>query len=119
MTYTQFREIVLSLGDYPDQSEQSLELFIHERGWQEWMDGYYDESGKTDRITPILQAIWQMRDNPIKGIKKATKHTNESLSLTYGIPRRTVEDWARGVRECPAYTSTMLAYCVFADKGII
>lgn len=109
MTYTQFREIVLSLPDCSD-----LDHFIAERGWQSWMEGY-----DAERIVAILTAVWAMRDNPIKGIKKAAKHTNESLSLAYGIPRRTVEDWARGVRECPSYTSTMLAYCVFADRGII
>lgn len=109
MTYTQFHEIVLSLPDCAD-----LDHFIAERGWQEWMETY-----PADRIIEILTAVWGMRDNPIKGIKQAAKHTNDSLSRAYGIPRRTVEDWARGARECPEYTSAMLAYCVFADKGII
>ncbi|MGM9647128.1 MAG: hypothetical protein ACI3YH_03230 [Eubacteriales bacterium] len=109
MTYTQFREIVLSIDDCTD-----LDHFIAERGWQEWMDDY-----DTDRIVEILTAVWGLKCNPIKGIKQAAKHTNQSLSQTYGIPIRTVEDWSRSVRACPIYTWTMLAYCVFADSWII
>lgn len=114
MTYTQFREIVLSIPD-----STTLEDFIHVRGWQEWMDEYYDESGENDRIIPILTAVWGMRENPIKGIKTAAGLTNAKLSEQYGISVRTVEDWARGERKCPGYTSTMLAYIIFAEKGII
>lgn len=109
MTYIQFREIVISLQDCKD-----LDHFIAERGWQDWMDGC-----DSDRTVEILTAVWELRDNPIKGIKAVTKLTNAKLSEQYGISIRTVEDWARGVRQCPDYTSTMLAYCVFADKGII
>lgn len=109
MTYSQFREITLSLYDCTD-----LDHFIAERGWQEWMDDY-----DTDRIVEILTSVWGMRENPIKGIKAAAELTNAKLSAQYGIPLRTVEEWARGAMKCPDYTSTMLAYCVFADKGII
>ena len=109
MTYSQFREITLSLDDCTN-----LDQFIAERGCQEWMDDY-----DTDRIVEILTSVWCLKDNPIKWIKQAAKHTNQSLSQTYGIPVRTVEDWSRNARACPIYTWTMLAYCVFADSGII
>lgn len=114
MTYIQFREIVLSLPDC-----QNLDEFITERGWQDWMDEYATEEDNADRVVEILTVIWGMRENPIKGIKAAAGLTNAKLSEQYGISIRTIEDWARGARSCPDYTSTMLAYCVFSDHGII
>lgn len=118
MTYTKFREIVISLDDYT--AEDSFELFVAERGWQEWMNEYYDESGENDRITPILSAVWGMRENPIKGVKAATKMTNKNIAEMIGIPLVTVDTWSRGFRQTRSdYTTTMIAYIIFAEKGII
>lgn len=114
MKYTAFREVVNSIPDCED-----FEHFVAERGWQEWMEDYAD-GDNSDRIVKVLAAIWELRENPVKGIKKVVHTTNLALSEAYGIPIRTVNDWTRGAMASRSnYPWIMLAYCVFSDYGVI
>ena len=114
MTYTQFREIVASIPDCKD-----LDSFATERGWQEWMEAYAGEDDSSDEIVRVLRLIWTLRVNPIRAIENAVKIGHKELGCEYSIPERTIQNWANGVNDCPKYTWTMLAYCVFVDRGLI
>ena len=44
-------------------------------------------------------------------IKNARKHaglTQQQMSDLMGIPRRTIEDWDRGVRKCPEWAERLI-----------
>jgi hypothetical protein len=115
MTFIDFRKIILTLNDC-----ETLEQFISERGYQEWMNEYIPEdSDSSSRVVDILTATWGLKENPIKGIKKVTGYTSETLGCSYGVSIRSIDNWSCGLRKCPDYTWMMLAYCVFSDSGII
>lgn len=42
--------------------------------------------------------------------------TMAELSRRYGIPYRTLQDWASGKHTAPAYVLTLLARCLEADR---
>lgn len=113
MKYRDFRNIYLSLDDC-----DSEEMFIAERGWQDWMKEYADdESG--GNITNILHNVWCMKGNIVKGLKSVFGLTQRKISEEYGIPIRTIEQWSSGLKKIPLGKACMLAYCVFTDHDII
>lgn len=114
MKYTDFRDAVCSIQDCKD-----FEHFFSKQEWQEWTDNYTDDINNCNRIIEILYAIWELRENPVKGIKKVVHTTNEGLSRDYVIPSRTIDAWSSGEKACPEYVWQMLAYCVFSDNGIL
>lgn len=44
----------------------------------------------------------------IKDIRKLTGLTQAKFANQYNIPRRTLEDWERGIRKCPKYVLDLL-----------
>ena len=44
----------------------------------------------------------------IKEARKAVGLTQQGLSNWLNIPRRTIEDWERGVRQCPEWCEKLL-----------
>lgn len=44
----------------------------------------------------------------IKEARKQAGLTQKALSTLYGIPRRTIEDWERGLHEPPDYVANLL-----------
>ena len=109
MKYQEFYSLYLSAADSRD-----FESFVAEEGLPPCFAEYPDE-----RILPIFKAIWELRDNPIRGIKKVCNLTNQYLSSKYGIPIKTVEAWLAGTRVSPEYVSILLTYCVLMDEEII
>ena len=49
---------------------------------------------------------------PVKEIAKAAGMSQTALANRFGIPRRTMEDWCRGVSKCPLYTRLMMQECL-------
>lgn len=54
----------------------------------------------------------------IKEIRKLTGLTQKDFATRYNIPKRTIEDWERGVRNCPEYVTQLLERCVKMDTFI-
>lgn len=54
----------------------------------------------------------------IKQIRKLTNLTQKDFAERYNIPKRTLEDWERGVRTCPEYVTQLLDRCVKMDTCI-
>jgi DNA-binding transcriptional regulator YiaG len=47
---------------------------------------------------------------------KTSGMTHKQLSDRFGIPKRTIEDWSRGVRKCPEYVVNMMMELLERDK---
>lgn len=55
----------------------------------------------------ILKKIWYACHFSVKDLARMTGTARE-LAQRFGIPRRTMEDWCAGKRECPLYTRLMM-----------
>ena len=55
-----------------------------------------------------LRQTYRAVKRSVADILKETGMTQRQLCERFEIPRRTVEDWARGVRTCPLYTRLMM-----------
>ena len=47
---------------------------------------------------------------------KSSGMTHKQLSERFRIPKRTIEDWSRGVRKCPEYVVNMMVELLERDK---
>ena len=47
---------------------------------------------------------------------KSSGMTHKQLSERFGIPKRTIEDWSRGVRKCPEYVVNMMIEILSNEK---
>lgn len=47
---------------------------------------------------------------------KTSGMTHKQLSDRFQIPKRTIEDWSRGVRKCPEYVVKMMIELLEKDK---
>ena len=46
----------------------------------------------------------------IKDLRTASGMTQKAFAEYFGIPKRTIEDWEGGRRECHAYLISLIAY---------
>lgn len=114
MTYKTFRQVLSEANEYND-----VDMYIAERGWQEWMDEYADDDGSGNNILRILATIYSLKDNPIKKLLSITGLSQQRFATVYGIPARSVENWSGQQRTAPQYVTAMLSYCVMSDLNII
>lgn len=54
----------------------------------------------------------------IKEIRQSTGLSQAKFCEALNIPKRTVQDWERGVRKCPGYVADLIAYRVANDPNI-
>ena len=59
-----------------------------------------------------------MVTNPIRALRAETGLTQAGFSAALGIPRRTLQSWEVGERECPAYVIDLIAYRVRHDNNL-
>ena len=85
----------------------SLELFIAERGWQDWMENY-----TPDEVAELLSRIYYLANNPLKDTRKVSR---AEFSRQYGIPVRTLQDWDLGVSSSPKYVKLLIDFAQFAN----
>lgn len=60
-----------------------------------------------ERINHLAQ-IWDAAHMNVKEICKEAKLTQAQFATKFCIPKRTVEDWCRGVSKCPDYTRLLI-----------
>lgn len=84
----------------------SLELFIAERGWQDWMGDYHP-----DEVVTLLSRIYQLANNPLKDTREVSR---AEFSRQYGIPVRTLQDWDLGNRSAPEYVKVLIDFAQFS-----
>ena len=54
----------------------------------------------------------------IKDLREASGMTQKAFSEYFGIPKRSIENWEGGKRECPTYLSELIAYKL-TNEGLI
>ena len=60
----------------------------------------------------FLTMLWDASHMSVKDICKAAGLTQAGLAQRFGIPKRTVEDWCRGVSKCAPYIRLMMCECL-------
>lgn len=67
---------------------------------------------------PDINAVLRLNEQKkalirsVRDIAAAAGLNQRELAERFGIPRRTVEDWCRGVRQCPPYVRLMMQECL-------
>ena len=59
-----------------------------------------------------LRSIYAAASRTVREIVTAAGMTQAAVTVRLCIPRRTLQDWCRGVRECPLYTRLMIQQCL-------
>lgn len=85
----------------------SLELYIAERGWQDWMEDY-----APDEVVTLLNRIYQFANSPLKDTREMSR---AEFSRRYEIPLRTLQDWDLGNRSAPEYVKLLIDFAQFTN----
>lgn len=85
----------------------TLEYFIAERGWQDWMEEY-----EPDQVANLLSHIYRLANNTLKDTRQVSR---AEFSRRYSIPVRTLEGWDAEERTAPAYVKLLLDYAQFMN----
>ena len=54
----------------------------------------------------------------IKEIRQSTGLSQGKFCEALNIPKRTLQDWEQGLRQCPQYVADLIAYRVANDPSI-
>ena len=88
----------------------SLELYISERGWQDWMDDFDIET-----VTAILKKIYEYSIESLQDIRTKLNYSRIGLSRAYYIPLRTLENWDNK-QNMPEYVEVLIKYTFFIKE---
>lgn len=68
-----------------------------------------DPGPEVQEVVDTLTRIWEVAHITIKDLVAAAGGKMTHLASRFGIPYRTIQDWASGQRQCPGYTLRMMA----------
>lgn len=92
------------------EREKSLDMYVAERGWQDWM-GENDAS----EIAVFLEAIHTIARSDVIELRKMLGTSQIEMIRTFNIPRRTLQSWESGEREMPEHVRKLLSYAVIME----
>lgn len=84
MKYKLFTELYKEAKEY-----SNVNMYIAERGWQEWMN-YYDDPME---ITKILNTIFRLSNSPLEESRKKIYSKRTEFARIYEYSNRTVQEW--------------------------
>ena len=87
-------------------TQPSEELFIAEYGYPEWFD---EISSDLDETIDTLKRIHRVANMTVRDIISETGLSQAAFARKFCIPRRTIENWACGVNQCPDYVRLLIA----------
>lgn len=104
--YTDFRRLLTDATEYKD-----LDAYIAEVGGSVPLD----DVGK---VVKLLTMIWDVvhAGLTIRSLSAACDISVRRIALQYGLPTRTVENWASGDRNPPEWQLPLIAYAVMSDS---
>lgn len=109
MEYELFARLYQEAAQYGD-----IDMYIAERGWQDWMDDYVaEDSIDASKASAILKNIFDLSKMTIKDIREQIKPTRAEFCRAYYIPVPTVRDWETENREMADYIKMFIAYTAF------
>jgi hypothetical protein len=106
MTYKLFLSLYSEALDYAD-----VDMFIGERGWQDWMDDY-----PTEELATLMQEIYFLTNSDLKTIREKYGYSRAAFSRLFNIPIRSLEDWDAGRRKMPDYVKALICYALFEGR---
>ena len=59
-----------------------------------------------------------IQSNPFRELRQESGMTQEKFSQYFGVSKRSVEDWDRGINKCPEYLLDLMRYKL-EHEGII
>ena len=88
------------------------------------LDAYIAEVGGSvplddvGKVVKLLTMIWDVGHAglTIKSLSAACDISVRRIALQYGLPTRTVENWASGDRTPPEWQLPLIAYAVLSDS---
>lgn len=84
------------------------EVFI-----SDWTSGsIFEEDEDLSSLSEDVAKIWDIAHTSVKEIRAKTGLSQIKFCERFCIPRRTLEDWERGISKCPDYTRLMLVQLV-------
>ena len=100
MTDTQFAACVRECAAYDD-----LDAYVSDMSLSTiWGDDCTPDAPALSALRSIYQAV----NRPVRAIVTASGLSQAAFALKYCIPKRTIENWCSGARECPLYTRLLL-----------
>lgn len=105
MKYKVFSMLYKEARQYDD-----FDMYVAERGWQEWMDNYEDAKD----IADTLRFIYDIARMDIRQIRDYVGASQVSFIDLYEIPRRTYQGWEHG--DAKDYIKKIFSYSIYMDK---
>lgn len=101
--YTIFARLFREAQKYDD-----VDMYVAERGWQDWMDAYC-----TEHVVGILHSAYAVGHMSNSELRNEAGLSRVEMSRVYGIPVATLECWEYGSRELKGYIRELISYTVF------
>lgn len=106
ITYPTFVRLYEEASGY-----SNLDMYVAERGWQEWMDEY-----DVDAISEILEKIYTISRMSMRELREWSGYYLAEMSRAYRIPLRTLENWNSGKIAPPEHFVLLFRYAVFVES---
>lgn len=106
MTYKLFLTLYSEALGYSD-----VDMFVAERGWQDWMDEY-----PTEKVGTLMKNIYFLANSDLKTIREKYGYSRAAFSRLFYIPVRSLEDWDAGRRKMPNYVKALICYALFESN---
>ena len=101
--YVTFSRLYNEVSDFRDE-----EMFIAERGWQDWMDPFTPEENVN-----ILHTIFKIAGMNFEDLRNTMNMSQAEMARKYNISARTIQNRDSERRNPPDYVIKLLAYTIF------
>ena len=91
------------------------DMYVAERGWQDWMDNFSD-GNDVSVISTILSGIFDVAHMDIKKMRADLGLSFKSFRLPYWKPSRTAQDWEYGKNKTPEYILKFVGYTILLRR---
>ena len=102
MTTKQYYFCVSAVANYSDP-----DAYVSDLALSTIWDDAPDAPIPPDRLEQ-LRSIYAAASRTVREIVAAAGMTQAAFAEYFCIPRRTVEDWCRGIAKCPLYTRLLI-----------
>lgn len=93
------------------EQEEDLDIYIAERGWQDWM-GTEDNA---ESVISMLKAIHSTVQLDFAQLRNMLKFSPVEMTQKYNIPSRTRQHWESGEREPADHVRKLLSYAIVME----
>lgn len=105
MKFDTFKKLYTEAKEY-----DNLEMYISERGWQEWMDSYADAND----ITSVLTDIYTMSNGGVEELCFVSRMKMKALANMVELPYTTIQRWKAA--EIPERDKMLIAFAILSNK---